>query len=84
MMRYLTEKQWKLRGGLRCCYVRDDGLVCPRMADFGVCDGPTPDDYTHSCCQHIGKMVQYDCTSTIYPIEMEREVKHPIGKDGSI
>jgi hypothetical protein len=38
-----------------CCYVAPDGSGCDGIATWGIYnESGTPDDYTHSCDEHVG------------------------------
>ncbi len=61
-----------------CCHVASfdsagcaigNGTPCEKDAEFEINDGPTPDDYTHACADHVGHMLQDGRISTVYPVE---------------
>lgn len=51
-----------------CCFIPDQESMkrCPEDAVWEIRDGPTPDDFTHACSQHVGEMLQPDRVSTVY------------------
>jgi hypothetical protein len=44
---------------------------CPDEAEFELRDGPSPDDYTHACRQHVRELLADDKQTTITPLLLE-------------
>lgn len=47
----------------RCCKVG-----CDRLADWQICWGDSPDDYTEACGEHVGDLLEPDAENRIYPL----------------
>lgn len=47
----------------RCCFI-----PCDEPAEWEIVDGPTTDDYTHACSDHVGHLLQDGRVSTVYEI----------------
>lgn len=45
-------------------------LACQAPAEWMISDGPTTDDYTHACSEHLSKLLTYEKVSTVWPIEL--------------
>jgi len=53
-----------------CCYIAPMlGLQCGHSAEWRICWGATPDDYTESCTRHVGEMLTDAPEHRIYPLE---------------
>jgi hypothetical protein len=66
-----------MKGKIICCFIpnQDDpqNSRCPNNAEWRIVYGETPDDYTESCTEHVGKMLTDAKEHRIYPIsENER------------
>lgn len=48
-----------------CCFI-----PCDKGAEFEIRDGETPDDYTHSCTEHVGSLLQAGKVSTVYELSL--------------
>lgn len=66
-----------------CCYIESlseehDGLTlsdellrelsCWEDAEWEICYGPTPDDYTHACSNHAGWLLVEGRENRVFPI----------------
>lgn len=44
---------------LKCCYLMSDGFQCGKKAEYEISENTRKDidNYTHSCEDHLGKMI---------------------------
>lgn len=64
MFKKLGQKIGKLlryKKGHWCCL-----LLCPRQADWEIWYGNTPDDYTHACTKHVGRLLETDVENRVH------------------
>lgn len=48
-----------------CCW-----LHCANKAEYEIKDGPTTDDYTHACVDHVGHLLRDDhFPASVIPID---------------
>jgi hypothetical protein len=52
-----------------CCYIKkDSGVACSNVAEWAIIHGPTVDDYTEACTEHVGDLLTDAPEHRIYPI----------------
>ena len=51
-----------------CCVID-----CVKDAEWQIIYGPTTDDYTEACTEHVGELLEPDKENTVYPIEVKHD-----------
>ncbi len=63
-----------------CCYI--GGFLhryCQRPAEWLICHGSAPDDYTFACSRHVGQMLTDAPCQYVYHLtpDVEQAIKDP-------
>ena len=51
-----------------CCFMFRDGLLCEAGASWQIWHGPSPEDYTEACTDHVGELLTDAPEHRVYPI----------------
>jgi hypothetical protein len=58
--------------GSMCCFIpiqREPFTACGKPAEWTITFGPTPDDYTESCTEHVGHLLTDAPVHTVHRLE---------------